>query len=281
MPARRAGGRRHACGRRCERRAGSKRAQGDVCGSAARGASLPPARYRAPSAPLSTKPPCARPGRRQGDGNARVRVDGATLAEWFGSVDQLLPHVRVSLAELDCGADGGRAALLAPHKGRACQGLGMAAEGSQTRVAAHAPWQRQGNCSHTQGSRPCPPATEPPPLARLLRALRPAPSAPCSRRALLARACAGHCTGRADGVVEAAPLPARVRYSFSANVVAVGRSEVIEAYERALAAFGRQVDPEDEAEGAERQVGEVVSAVCVWCTCVRARANCSYCADVR
>ncbi|KAI8467147.1 MAG: hypothetical protein J3K34DRAFT_431559 [Monoraphidium minutum] len=42
----------------------------------------------------------------QGDGNARVRLDEALLTEWFAHIDHLLPHTRVSLADLTCVDDG-------------------------------------------------------------------------------------------------------------------------------------------------------------------------------
>jgi hypothetical protein len=58
--------------------------------------------------------PLAPPGRK-GDGNARVRLDELALTEWFGHMDHLMPHTRVSLADLTCLDDGGR---LGPLGGR-------------------------------------------------------------------------------------------------------------------------------------------------------------------
>ncbi|KIY95904.1 hypothetical protein MNEG_12058 [Monoraphidium neglectum] len=49
--------------------------------------------------------PLAPPGRK-GDGNARVRLDELALTEWFGHMDHLMPHTRVSLADLTCLDDG-------------------------------------------------------------------------------------------------------------------------------------------------------------------------------
>jgi hypothetical protein len=49
------------------------------------------------------------------------------------------------------------------------------------------------------------------------------------------------------------PLPSHVRLNFSCNVVVVTKSEVLETYSRAVAAFGRPVDPG--YEGGIRQVG--------------------------
>jgi hypothetical protein len=46
-----------------------------------------------------------------------------------------------------------------------------------------------------------------------------------------------------------------VRLNFSANVVVVARAEVLETYERAVAAFSRPVDPDHEA--GTQQVGFV------------------------
>lgn len=55
----------------------------------------------------------------------------------------------------------------------------------------------------------------------------------------------GHCTGQASGTVAAMPpLPSHVRLNFSCNVVVVQRHEVLEAYERAVTAFSRPVDPD-------------------------------------
>lgn len=48
-----------------------------------------------------------RPSPLQGDGNSRVRLDEMTLTEWFAHIDHLMPHTRVSLAELTCVDDGG------------------------------------------------------------------------------------------------------------------------------------------------------------------------------
>ncbi len=50
---------------------------------------------------------------RQGDGNARIHLDEMTLTEWFSHIDHLMPHTRISLADLSCLDDGelpGRAA---------------------------------------------------------------------------------------------------------------------------------------------------------------------------
>ena len=97
-----------------------------------------------------------------GDGNQRVRVDELTLTEWFAHLDHVLPHARVSLADLTCLED-------------------------------------------------------------------------------------GHCAGFAAGTADASPLlPSAARLNFSCNVVAVQKAEVLAAYERAVAAFSRPVDPDFE-----------------------------------
>ncbi|GBF97200.1 hypothetical protein Rsub_10061 [Raphidocelis subcapitata] len=42
----------------------------------------------------------------QGDGHAKVKLGAAELTEWFSQLDHLLPHVRISLADLSCQDDG-------------------------------------------------------------------------------------------------------------------------------------------------------------------------------
>jgi hypothetical protein len=41
-----------------------------------------------------------------GDGNSHVEVTDQELISWFSHVDHVLPHTRISLAELSCSEDG-------------------------------------------------------------------------------------------------------------------------------------------------------------------------------
>lgn len=44
----------------------------------------------------------------QGDGNAHVRLDAELLTSWFEHIDHLMPHTRISLADITCADDGER-----------------------------------------------------------------------------------------------------------------------------------------------------------------------------
>ena len=62
----------------------------------------------------------------------------------------------------------------------------------------------------------------------------------------------GHCAGQMEGSLPPSPLASTVHLNFSANVVVLQKGAVLGAFERAITAFSRPLDPE--VEGGHQQV---------------------------
>jgi hypothetical protein len=78
--------------------------------------------------------------------------------------------------------------------------------------------------------------------------------------------CAGHCAGKANitrALLPPSPLPSYVHLNLMCNVVSIQAGTVLEAFDRAISAFSRPTDPDNES--GDQQVRRV---------CLIGRARC-------